>query len=134
MLNEIVGRIRQDCLAEFDNICRDSSLRFPGLLIRIEEMSSEAFPLRVFLTFSRNADKEGREVAISVEARVSDGKMLIEFDAAYDDGELLSSGSSVAVSVDDLLGGAREKSLFLHEFDRFLLATKDDIEAAVSQL
>ena len=105
----------------------------PSLLRDVGRSSNNAFLLRAYLAFTRHKDAHG--VAITVDVQSNGKKLTIESDACHDDGKVIASGPSAAISLSedpsDIEAAVKE---WLCRFEPWLLENEPAVAMATSQL
>lgn len=94
----------------------------------IGKSSNSAFPLRAYLTFMK--DKNGDEIAVTVDIVNRDGKYFVEADICGVDGLIVAEGPSTQIA------GLSEKSLilWLEEYEAFLKSNKNVVKEKAADL
>jgi hypothetical protein len=94
----------------------------------VGKSSNSTFPLRAYLTFMR--DKNGDEIAVTVDVVNRDGKHFIEADICGEDGLILAEGPSAQMTE------LTEMSLisWLEEYEVFLKANQNKVKEKAAEL
>jgi len=106
---------------------------YPDISTTINRSQNDIFPLRVQLTFLRQRD--GEEIAISVDFKYKDHLLKIESDICTDEGQVLIEGPSISIDGPkdkDLLNRAINEWIDKYRF--FLNKQYDLLEKAMTTI
>ncbi len=94
----------------------------------VGKSSNDAFPLRAYLTFMK--DKNGDEIAVTVDVVNRNGNYFFEADICGEDGLILAEGPSAEM----MEITEKELSSWLEEYESFLKSSQSLVKEKAAEL